>query len=160
MKGTAPVCLAHGATTSGAMARRLAGLALVVFVFGAVLFAHAWVIGGEDAVSDNWVGVTVLLALFAGLLGSFAALVTAVFAGLRHEAWSRGGCRWRPSQPLWSSSASSKPSSSSDRTRIRPPTSTTCPASTAPHSSLPGASHLLALRRRSPALPVGGPQSG
>jgi hypothetical protein len=71
------------------MARRQAGLVLVVLVFGAVLSAGAWLIGGEDAVFDNWVGVTVVVALFVGLFGSLAALVTAVFAGLRHEPWPR-----------------------------------------------------------------------
>ena len=72
---------------AGKTARRLAGLAIGVLVFGAALFLGAWLIGGQDAVSDNWVGVTAVLALFVGLFGSFAAGVTAVSAGLRHEPW-------------------------------------------------------------------------
>jgi chromate transport protein ChrA len=76
-------------TPIGEMARRLAGLALAVLVFAAVLFASAWAIGGEDAVSDNWVGVSVVVGFFAGLLGSFVALVAAIVAGLRREPWSR-----------------------------------------------------------------------
>ena len=71
------------------MARRLAVLALAVLVLAAVLFASAWAIGGDDAVSDNWVGVTVVTGLVVGLAGSLTALVTAVLAGLRHEPWSR-----------------------------------------------------------------------
>lgn len=83
----------RGAAGAGEMAGRLAALALVVLVLGAVLFGGAWAIGGDDAVSDNWVGFTVVVALFVGLFGSFAALVTAVYAGLRHEPWSR---MWLP----------------------------------------------------------------
>ena len=66
-----------------------AGLALVVLGSAAVLFASAWALGGQDAVSDNWVGVTVVVALFVGLAVSFAAMAGAVFAGLRHKPWSR-----------------------------------------------------------------------
>ena len=89
MKDTSPDASRRGTAATGDMARRLAGLALVVLIFGAVLFAGAWTIGGEDAVSDNWVGVTVVAALFVRLFASFAALLTAVSAGLRHEPWSR-----------------------------------------------------------------------
>lgn len=89
MKRTPGVASRDGSAVAGAKARSLALLALVVLTSGAVLFAGAWLIGGEDAVSDNWVGVTTVMALFVGIFGSFAALVTAVFAGLRHEPWSR-----------------------------------------------------------------------
>ena len=78
-----------GAAATSESARRTAVLALVVLVLGAALFGGAWAIGGEDAVSDNWVGMTVVVALFVGLVGSFLALVTALVAGLRHEAWAR-----------------------------------------------------------------------
>ncbi|HEY0904893.1 MAG TPA: hypothetical protein VGE14_13485 [Marmoricola sp.] len=89
MKGTSVVGSRGGPAAAGARARSLVLLALVVLVSGAVLFAGAWLIGGEDAVSDNWVGVTVVVALYVGLFGSFAAMVMAVFAGLRHDRWSR-----------------------------------------------------------------------
>lgn len=46
-------------------------------------------VGGEAAVSDKWVGVTVVAAHFVGLVGFFIALVTAVAAVLRHEPWAR-----------------------------------------------------------------------
>lgn len=89
MKSTSPVASRRGAAAAGEIARRSAGLSIVVLVLGAVLFGGAWAVGGDDAVSDNWVGATVMVALFAGLFGSFAALLTAVFAGLRREPWSR-----------------------------------------------------------------------
>ena len=89
MKGTSPVVSHRGATAAGGSARRLAGLALVVLVLGAVLFAGAWAIGGDDAVSDNWVGMTVVVALFMGLIGTFTAFLVALYEGWRHRTWSR-----------------------------------------------------------------------
>ena len=85
--------------TSGSHSRRDAGAAagaawqlavvsLVVLAVGAVLFATAWALGGDDAVSDNWVGLSVVVALLAGATGSFVALLVAVYAGLRHHRWS------------------------------------------------------------------------
>jgi hypothetical protein len=67
---------------------QLAVVSLVVLVLGALLFGAAWAIGGEDAVSDNWVGMSVVVALFAGLVGSFVALLVAAYAGLRRHQWS------------------------------------------------------------------------
>ncbi|MCY4725857.1 hypothetical protein NYO98_06155 [Nocardioides sp. STR2] len=74
--------------SAGRTAWRLAALSLMVLALGAVLFATAWVVGGDDAVSDNWVGATVVLALFAGLFCSLVAMVTALYAGIRREPWS------------------------------------------------------------------------
>ena len=81
------------ASSLGRMAQGLAGVALVVLALAAVLFGSAWAVGGEDAVSDNWVGLTVVIGFFAGLVGSFVALVTAVFAVLHAEPTSR---MWLP----------------------------------------------------------------
>ena len=78
----------HDAGAAAGAAWQLAVVSLVVLALGAVLFGAAWVIGGEDAVSDNWVGVSVVVALFAGLAGSFVALLMAAYAGLRHHRWS------------------------------------------------------------------------
>ena len=80
--------LGHHDRSAGGAAWRLAALSLLVLALGAVLFAAAWVVGGDEAVSDNWVGMTVVLALFAGLVGALVALVTALYAGVRHEPWS------------------------------------------------------------------------
>ena len=84
----------HGPTSSaGRAAQRLAGAALVVLVLAAALFGSAWAIGGEDAVSDNWVGLTVMFGFFAGLVGSFVALAMAIFAVLHDDPVSR---MWLP----------------------------------------------------------------
>lgn len=84
---------AHAGSSPDHGPRRVAWLlaeaSLAVLVLAAALFAVAWAIGGDDAVSDNWVGFSVVLGLFAGLAGSFVALVTAVVAGIRKEPWAR-----------------------------------------------------------------------
>ncbi|HXG75036.1 MAG TPA: hypothetical protein VNJ53_00550 [Gaiellaceae bacterium] len=55
------------------------------------LFGIAYAVGGEDATSDNWVGVLVALLGLGGLLGSAAAFVLAIVAtrehGLRRALW-------------------------------------------------------------------------
>lgn len=81
--------VARAGRSLGRASRRWAVASLAVLLSGAVLFGAAWAVGGEDAVSDNWVGVTVALALLVGLIGSLAAFVAAVFAGVRHEPWAR-----------------------------------------------------------------------
>lgn len=88
----------HGAASRDAapltrFSRQLAALSLVVLLAGAVLFGIGWLVGGQDAVSDNWIGLTVVVALFAGLAGACTALLTAVVAGVRHEPW---GQLWLP----------------------------------------------------------------
>jgi hypothetical protein len=87
--GTHHRIASHDAAATTRFARQLAALSLAVLLTGAALFAGAWLVGGQDAVSDNWVGVSVVVALFAGLAGTFAALLTAVVAGLRSEPWRR-----------------------------------------------------------------------
>lgn len=81
------------ARSAGGSAWRLAVLSLMVLALAAALFGAAWAIGGEDAVSDNWVGMTVVLGLFAGVSGAFVAPVMALYAGLRREPW---GTLWLP----------------------------------------------------------------
>nr|WP_300051795.1 hypothetical protein [uncultured Nocardioides sp.] len=73
---------------AGRTAWRLAALSLMVLALGAVLLGTAWAFGGDEAISDNWVGMTVVLALFAGLSGSFVAEMMALWAGIRHERWA------------------------------------------------------------------------
>lgn len=79
--------------SAGRTAWRLAALSLMVLALGAALFGAAWMAGGDEAVSDNWVGMTVLLALLAGLSGSLVGLVMALYAGMRREPW---GTLWLP----------------------------------------------------------------
>lgn len=62
---------AHAAAGDGAAhqvgqaARRTAAASVVVLVLGAALFGIAWAVAGDDGVSDNWVGVSVVVALEA-----------------------------------------------------------------------------------------------
>jgi hypothetical protein len=67
----------------------LAGLSISVLTLGAVLFSGAWMVGGEDATADNWVGVTTVIALFGGLIGSLAAMVISLVVAVRHGMSSR-----------------------------------------------------------------------
>lgn len=72
------------------VARWAVGLAAgvaVVIVVSYTIFAVAYAAGGEDAVSDNWVGFLGAVALLGGLVVSLAALVLAVAARVRHEQW-------------------------------------------------------------------------
>lgn len=87
MDGTSPLVPHRGAGSAVRSARRLAELALVVLVLGAVLFGGAWAIAGEDAVSDNWVGMTVVVALFVGIIGTFTAFLMGLYEGWRSRAW-------------------------------------------------------------------------
>lgn len=48
----------HAGANTGQRSRWLARLSISVLSFGAVLFSGAWMVGGEDATADNWVGVT------------------------------------------------------------------------------------------------------
>lgn len=68
--------------------RRLALVALAVLTVGAVVFTGTWAIFGQEAVTDNWVGFSVLMALWFGLLSALMAMVLAVVAGMRGQAWS------------------------------------------------------------------------
>lgn len=79
-----------GALAPGGHAARVLALgSLAVLVAAAVLFGGVWAAFGEDAVSDNWVGLTVVLGLFVGLFGSLAAMLGALVAGLRHGEWAQ-----------------------------------------------------------------------
>ena len=78
---------AHGHTRLAVWAAGLAAAVVVGVVASYAVFAVAWVFGGQDAVSDNWVGLLAAVALVGGLAVSFAAAVLAVVARFRHEDW-------------------------------------------------------------------------
>lgn len=80
--------LDHGHTRLAMWAVGLAAAVVVVVVAAYAIFAVAWVFGGQDAVSDNWVGLLAAVALVGGLGVSFAAGVLAVVAKFRHEDWA------------------------------------------------------------------------
>lgn len=68
------------------------GLAAVVAVFIALtgaLFAVAYVRGGSDAISDNWVGILGVVAILGGLVISLAAFVLAIVARrIKRDKWA------------------------------------------------------------------------
>ena len=65
--------------------------AAVVAVLGVsyAIFGVAWAFGGEDAVSDNFVGALAGFALVAGLLASLTAFAMAVVAGVKGHRWAQ-----------------------------------------------------------------------
>jgi len=73
------------------MARWAVGLAAavaVVVVVSYTIFAVAYAVGGDAAISDTWVGSLGAFAILGGLVASFAALVLAVVAKVKHERWA------------------------------------------------------------------------
>lgn len=49
------------------------------------LFAFVWIVNGEDAVSDNWLGWSAAVTLIASLVLSLVAFLVAVLAMARRE---------------------------------------------------------------------------
>jgi hypothetical protein len=68
---------------------------IIAMVAAYSLFAVAWVVNGEDGVSDNWVGWIAGSVLLASLVLSLAAFLVAVLAMARRE---RPVMLWLP---LW-----------------------------------------------------------
>jgi hypothetical protein len=61
------------------------GLGLHVLSYGLVGIGYA--VGGDDAISDNWVGALGAFGLFGGLALLGAGFVLAAIARARHEHW-------------------------------------------------------------------------
>ena len=80
--------LIHGHTRLAVWAAAMAAAVVVVVAVVYTIVAVAWVVGGQDAISDNWVGILGGVALVGGLAVSFAAGVLAVVAKSRHEDWA------------------------------------------------------------------------
>jgi hypothetical protein len=73
------------------LARWAVGIATAVVVVLAVsyaIFGVTWAIGGEDAVSDTFVGYLAGFAVIGGLLASLAAFALAIVAKGKHERWA------------------------------------------------------------------------
>lgn len=73
------------------IARWAVGLAAVVAVVVAVsytIFAVAYAVGGDAAISDNWVGFLGAFAMLGGLAASLVAFVLAIVAKVKHERWA------------------------------------------------------------------------
>lgn len=58
-------------------------VAAMAIVYGIVAFV--WIVDGEDAVSDNWLGWTAGVTLLASLVLSLAAFLVAAVAMARRE---------------------------------------------------------------------------
>lgn len=72
-------------------ARWAVGLAAVVAVVVAVSYtivAVAYAVGGDKAISDNWVGFLGAFAILGGLATSLVAFVLAIVAKVKHERWA------------------------------------------------------------------------
>ena len=65
----------------------LAALVVIVVVVSYTIFFVALAAAGDDAISDNWVGVLAGVSLLGGLLVSLVALVLAVVARVRQDRW-------------------------------------------------------------------------
>lgn len=79
---------AHGASLVARVAVGLAALVVVAVVVSYTIFFVALAAGGDDAISDNWVGILAGVSLVGGLVVSLVALVLAVVARFRHERWT------------------------------------------------------------------------
>jgi len=74
-----------GGTHLGRWAVRLAGGTLAVLVPAYAIFGVALATGGQDAISDNWVGALGAVTLLGGLAVSFAAFLMALTTRMRHR---------------------------------------------------------------------------
>ena len=78
--------LSHSHERLGAWSVTLATLVALVVAAAYAVFGIALAVGGEDAVSDTWVGYLAGVALIAGLVVSLAAFAMAVVVKVRHES--------------------------------------------------------------------------
>lgn len=76
---------ATGGTGMSKLAFWMAVVILAVVVLAAGIFAIAHAVGGADATSDNWVGVTTVFGVVGGLLSSIGAFALGLLAWRRHE---------------------------------------------------------------------------
>ncbi len=77
----------RGASGLGRAAVGLAALVVIVVVVSYTVFFVALAAGGDDAISDTWVGVLAGVSLLGGLAVSLVALVLAIVAKVRQEQW-------------------------------------------------------------------------
>ncbi|MEX2100526.1 MAG: hypothetical protein WEB19_03845 [Acidimicrobiia bacterium] len=62
-----------------------AGAVVAVLAVSYSIFGLTWAFGGEDAVSDTFVGYLAGFALLGGILASLVAFVMAVVARVKHQ---------------------------------------------------------------------------
>lgn len=76
---------ARGASGLAGAAVGLAALVVIVMAVSYTIFFVALAAGGDDAISDTWVGALAGVSLLGGLAVSLVALVLAIVAKVRHE---------------------------------------------------------------------------
>ena len=79
----------RGPSGLGRRAVILATIVLSVIAVSTAIFAAAYVAGGDDAISDNWVGYLAGTAWLGGLGVSLVAFVMAIVAKVRHTGQVR-----------------------------------------------------------------------
>lgn len=66
----------------------LATVAVVVVMVSYGVFAVAYAVGGAEATEDNWVGALAAIALYVGVIVSFAAFALAIVAKMNRQRWA------------------------------------------------------------------------
>ena len=82
---TVPANQSAGASGAARVAIALAAFVVIVVAVSYAIFFVALAAGGDDAISDTWVGAQAAFVLLGGLLVSLVALVLAVAAKVRQE---------------------------------------------------------------------------
>lgn len=86
----------HGTSTDRRRAKRaqtLAAGAAVAVLASYTILSVALVVGGDEAISDNWVGAQAAIVLAAALVVSLVALVLGLVAKVHRQ---RSGQWWLP----------------------------------------------------------------
>lgn len=84
---SAPLPAGHEHTGLARWAVGIATATATVVAVSYTIFAVAYAVGGDDAVSDTWVGYVAGFALLGGLGAALFAFLLAAAAKLRHEQW-------------------------------------------------------------------------
>jgi hypothetical protein len=74
------------------MARCAVGIAKAVLILDALaaaVFIVAFTVGGDEAVSDNWVGMFVAIAMLGGFIVALVAFVLAITVKIKGGEWVR-----------------------------------------------------------------------
>jgi hypothetical protein len=66
----------------------IAGAVVAVLGVSYSIFGLTWAFGGEDAVSDTFVGYLAGFTLVGGMLAALVAFVMAIVAHVKHQRWT------------------------------------------------------------------------
>ena len=79
---------AHLHTRVARWAVGLAEAAAAVTAVAFAVYAVAYVVGGSEAIGDNWVAILVTASFFTGFLASAIAFMLAIAVKFKHERWT------------------------------------------------------------------------